>query len=282
MTDRAIVDGIPVDSLPITDSLVVRGDGCFEAVRSYRGVLWQLDAHLDRLERSAGALGLPVPDRARISDWAHAVAGSENGIVRIILSRGDAVPGSEKGARCLVFLHPLPPPKQAVRLTLVPAPWHPAGRKWALAGVKTTSYAPNAAATRTARERGFDDALLVGDSGVVLEGPTFSVAWVVGGRLETPALDLGILASITRQCSLVHAANLGLEVVEGRWGADRLREATELLAWSTVKEVCPVVELDGRSIEPGPVTAALSDAFGRAVRSANAGAGGFGELAEGA
>ena len=53
--------------------------------------------------------------------------------------------------------------------------------------------------------------------GVILEGPTFSVAWVVGGVLETPGLDLGILDSITRRVMLEMASELGLEVVQGTW-----------------------------------------------------------------
>ncbi len=278
---RALLDGLPIDSIPYTDSLVVRGDGCFEAVRSYGGRLWQLEAHLDRLARSATAIGLGSPDRDRLSEWAHTVAGSDDGIVRILLSRGDAVAGADLGPRCLVFCHPLPDPKPVVRLAPESAPWHPAGRPWPLAGIKTTSYAPNVAATRAARDRGFDDALLVSEGGLVLEGPTFCVAWVVDGRIETPSLDLGILASITRACSLEHARALGIEVVEGRWRVDRLAAASEVFSWSTVKEVCPVVAVGDRTWDIGPVMSRLAARFREAV-SAHAGTGWLGQVTEGA
>ena len=105
--------------------------------------------------------------------------------------------------------HPLPAPKAELSLLAVPAPWHPAGRAWELSGVKTISYAPNQAATRLAGEAGFDDALLLSDSGTILEGPTFSFAWIVGGVLETAGIDLGILDSITRQLIFADSPAVG-------------------------------------------------------------------------
>jgi len=55
-----------------------------------------------------------------------------------------------------------------------------------LDGVKSLSYGANMLATRLAQERGFDDALLVTPHGRVLELPTASFFWVVGGEVRTP------------------------------------------------------------------------------------------------
>jgi branched-subunit amino acid aminotransferase/4-amino-4-deoxychorismate lyase len=156
--------------------------------------------------------------------------------------------------------HPLPPALGALRLLPVAAPWHPAGRPWELAGVKSISYAPNLAASRRAAAAGFDDAVLVGDGGVVLEGPTFSVGWVSGGVLRTPSLDLGILESITRRVVMELAP---LEEVVA--GIDDLLAADEVFAMSTLKEVTPVVAVGDRTVGPGPVTARLRQRVAEAV-----------------
>jgi branched-chain amino acid aminotransferase len=258
-----LIDGLAGDRLPVTDALVVRGDGVFEAVRSYDGCLFLLDRHLDRLERSAAAMGLKLPERSEIVDWAESAGRDGDGIVRIIVSRGGSVPGADDPERCLVFKHPLPRRREQVTLGSVTAPWHPAGAEWELAGVKTTSYAPNAAATRRAQAAGANDALLVSVGGVVLEGPTFSIGWVVEGRLETPALDLGILDSITRRVVLDLAIESGVQVVESEFRLADLIRADEVMAWSTVKEVTPVVEVDGLAFPVGPMTGDLRRSFRR-------------------
>lgn len=263
-----LIDGQAGDRLPVTDALVVRGDGCFEAVRSYDGRLFLLDRHLDRLERSAAAMGLTLPERSEIRGWAELAGRDGDGIVRIIVSRGGSVPGADERERCLVYKHPLPRRREQVTLGSVAAPWHPAGAEWELAGVKTTSYAPNVAATRRAQMAGADDALLVSTGGVVLEGPTFSIGWVVEGRLETPALGLGILDSITRRVVLDLASESGLPVTEGEFSLADLLRAGEVMAWSTVKEVTPVVEVDGVAFPVGPMTSELGHSFRRFQESA--------------
>jgi len=257
-----LVDGLPSGTIPVTDSAVVRGDGCFEAMRSYDGRLFALDDHLDRLERSASSLRIELPGRAQLAGWckAAAVAGGD-GIVRLIVTRGPAVPGMDGEGHTVVMHHALPSQPEVIRLFPVSAPWHPAGRHWDLATAKTISYAPNLSATRHAVEQGFDDALLVADDGTILEGPTFAVGWVVGGVLETPSLDLLILPSITRKRVLELAHGAGIEVDEGRFRIDRLGEAEELLAFSTTKEVKAVGEFAGQAFEPGPVRARLQAAF---------------------
>jgi branched-chain amino acid aminotransferase len=95
----------------------------------------------------------------------------------------------------------------------------------------------------------------------MLEGPTFSVGWVVDSVLETPGLELGILDSITRRVALEAAADLGIDVKEGTWQLDRLDAAEEVMAWSTIREIQPVIAIGDREWEPGPVTRQLAAAF---------------------
>jgi branched-chain amino acid aminotransferase len=134
----------------------------------------------------------------------------------------------------------------------VAAPWHPAGRRWQLAGVKTISYAPNLAASRQAGVAGFDDALLISDDAIVLEGPTFSVGWIQGGTIYTPSLELGILASITRRVVMEVT-----EVKETVADLDVVVDADEVFVMSTLKEVTPVTALGDRAFAVGSRTREL-------------------------
>lgn len=258
-----LINGEPSDGrIPVTDSTVLRGDGCFEVIRAYGGKPFELAGHLARLERSAAALGIGLPPREDLESWVHEVAsGLGDCAVRMVVSRGPSVPGVDGPPLVVVFAHEWDRGPDAIRLRPVRAPWHSAGAEWDLAGAKVTSYAPNQAATRRSQAEGFDDALLVSTGGVVLEGPTFAVAWVVDGVLETPGLAAGILDSITRRVVLGEARRLGMDVVEGLWPLGRLAAASEMMALSTVREVQAVVGVGDLQIPPGPMTEKLAGAF---------------------
>lgn len=263
MTTTVLVNGHVSDGkMPVTDSSVLRGDGCFEVLKSYGGRPFAIDEHLDRLERSARALGIELPRRDDLEAWVTSVSEElVDGAVRIVVTRGSALPEERAEPNVIVFGHQWQVNGGAVRLGPVAAPWHAAGVEWALAGAKTISYAPNLAATRAAIAAGFDEALLVTTDDVILEGPTFSVAWVVDGALETPDLGLGILDSITRSVVLDLAREEGIDVVEGRFALERLESATEVMALSTIREVQPVVAIGDRVWEPGPTTERLAAGF---------------------
>jgi branched-subunit amino acid aminotransferase/4-amino-4-deoxychorismate lyase len=209
---EVLIDGEVSDGrVPVTDSSVLRGDACFEVLRSYSGTPFALEDHVSRLERSARALSIELPDRSELASWIDRVAAEVgDGAVRVVVTRGGSIPGLDDPPRVIVFGHTWDREAGPARLYPVVAPWHAAGVVWDLAGAKITSYAPNLAATRNAQAHGFEDALLITPDGLILEGPTFSVAWTVDGVLETPELGLGILDSITRRVVLGAAGDLGI------------------------------------------------------------------------
>lgn len=245
-------------TVSVFDGGFVRGDGCFEALRSYSGQAFAIADHVDRLIVSANALDIDLPAADEIARWIDAAAVvADDGVVRVIATRGGPDPVSAPPV-VVVMAEPLPPAlTSSVKLLPMHAPWHSAGRPWQLAGAKTLSYGPNVNASRVARRDGFDDALLVSDDGTILEGPTFAVAWVVDGVIETPSLDLFILDSITRR----YVFGLAGEVIEGRFSLTRLDSASEVFVMSTIKEVAPVTKIGQTSYPAGPVTERLAHDF---------------------
>jgi branched-chain amino acid aminotransferase len=261
-----ILDGtaVPAEAAVISvfDIGFQRGYGCFEAMRSYDGRIFRLDEHLRRLAGSAERMGIPLPERADLARWClDRAEAAGDGVVRLLVSGGTdlTTPGFE--SRVVVFAERLADLPEILSVQVRPAPWHPDGRSSELTGAKTLSYGPNVAAGMAARREGFDDALLVGRSGAVLEGPTYSVAWVVDGTVNTPALDLGVLPSITRSAALEVAAASSIPVREGSFPLDVVLAADEVLAMSTLREIRPIGRVDGRVFSVGSVTQELMAGF---------------------
>ena len=144
-----------------------------------------------------------------------------------------------RGGRRLLLTEPLPPTPERIWLgSIIYSPTR------ILDGVKSLSYAANMLASRLARERGFDEALLVTPHGRVLEAPTSSIFWVKDGAIFTPPLDEHILASITRAAVI----ELG-DGVRARLHARRAAAADEAFLASTTREVQPVAAVDEHSFD---------------------------------
>ena len=142
---------------------------------------------------------------------------------------------------------------------------------WLLDGVKSTSYAVNMAAGDEAHRRGADDAVFVAADGSLLEGPVTNVWWRNADVLHTPALDLGILAGVTRAYLLRLARETGYEVREGWYPLAAMAAADEAFTSSSVREIMPVVSLDGAAIgdgRPGSAAIALQAALRTAAGAA--------------
>src|SRR3954465_13533529 len=187
-----ILDGtvLPADEvhIPARDEGLLRGDGVFEVMRLYDGHPFALDDHLERMERSAANLLLPIAtDAVRAALGALVEAGQPtDGVVRVLVTRG----GHRIG-----FLEPLPELPETLALkTITYAPTR------ILDGVKSLSYGANMLATRLAERDGADEALLVTPHGRVLEGPTSAFFRPVAGwAIAPPPLGDHILDWITRR-----------------------------------------------------------------------------------
>jgi branched-chain amino acid aminotransferase len=255
--ELASVDGMISPTLEATIALpddgLYRGDGVFEVIRLYEGRPFALREHLDRLERSAASIELPVQRELveRELDALLEAFGPGDAQIRIVMTRG---------GRRILLIENLPDRGFSVRLATVT--YSPTV---ILTGVKSLSYAANMQATRIAKSRGADEALLVRPDGIVLEAPTSTIFWVSPeGGLRTPSIATGILESITR-AHIVRA----LDVEEGEFGIDDLLGTPEAFLASTVREVQPVAAVDGKTLEtPGPRTREAADAFQRSLLEA--------------
>lgn len=260
-----LVNGEPVSPEAATISALdigfQRGYGCFETMRSYTGYPFRMAQHLDRLEASAAKLRMGLASRAELEKWSASCAGEGDVAVKLFVSGGrDAdAPGFQSAT--VVYAESLPDLAGPVRLMPLAAPWHPDGLASELTGAKTLSYAPNIAARLAAIDAGFDDALLIGSSGHVLEGPTSGIGWIKDNRFYHPTLELGVLASVTVAAVVELAPTIGLELCPGHYELAQLLDADEVIVMSTLSEVRPVAAVGDHVVGTGGVADQLRAAF---------------------
>ena len=262
VTGRGLVD----PSEPVLrgdDDALWRGRAAFETLRVYKGRPFRLEAHLDRLTASAESMGLPPVERRRLQVLTGLVlpkAGGGDASLRLVWTAGPASgppsglallgeipdwiePLRERGAKAVSLL--------GIRATV----------PWLLPGVKSTSYAVNMAAEAEARRRGVEEAIFVDADGIVLEGTVTNVWWRKGDLLYTPELELGILAGVTRAALIELAPARGFRVEEGSYTLADLLAADEAFSSSSVREILPLVEIDGQALGRGPAADELQQAL---------------------
>ena len=254
---RGVVDPAePV--LRADDEALLRGRGVFETIRVYAGVPFRLAEHLDRLATSAERIGLPPVNRLELEALARQAleaAATPDAVLRLVWTPTPTA---------LALVSALADHYDALRergQRLISLRGIRADEPWLLPGVKSTSYAVNMAAEAEAKRRGTDDAVFVDAEGIMLEGPTTNIWWRRGRSLYTPSLELGILAGVTRAAVIELADGAGYEVAEGAYPLGELTGAEEAFTSSSIREVMPVVELDGAPIGRGPATDELQAAL---------------------
>jgi branched-chain amino acid aminotransferase len=253
------------------------GDSVFEAMRTYGGKPFRGREHLERLARSCQLLrmSLPIAIEALDQRVARAIAatGFAECYLRIGVTRGVAPLGlplslAERPSVLIYALElNLPDPsiyREGIAVGLVHAP-HGTGRSPA-AGAKATNYLASLLALDDVRQRGCQEAIILGGSGEVLEGTTSNVFLVQGGELHTPSLSTGILEGITRRTVLEVAKQAGVSCHERELTVAELRAAQEVFVTSSIREIVPVVRVDDAVIangKPGPMVEALIAGYRR-------------------
>jgi branched-chain amino acid aminotransferase len=254
--------------ISVFDHGLLYGDGVFEGIRVYRGRVFELDPHIDRLYASAQALALELPvSRAELVEaMMETIRRNEitDGYVRLVATRGKGDLG----------LNPNKCPKATVfciadGITLYPAEVYEKGFKVATLAtrrndpqainpaIKSLNYLNNVLGALELRDRGVNEGLFLTTAGYVCECTADNFFLIKGRKVMTPHPATGALGGITRATVMRLAAAMGLEVEEGFYTLYDVYNADEAFLTGTAAEVGPVVEVDKRPIGlgvPGPIT----------------------------
>jgi branched-chain amino acid aminotransferase len=279
MTSVVVIDGrlAPGDQacVSVFDRGFLYGDSVFEAVATRGGRPVDLEAHLARLVRSADQVYIPMPvPSTRIAaevEMALRASGNAESNIRVMLTRGQGAlgldPTSAQGPLRVIIVTPLHrPPRESYEQGIAVSTYRTQRTADATdaVGAKVGNYLVAVLAVRRARERGSDEALIIDASGHVVEGATSNVFAVRGGVLVTPPVEAGILPGITRARLLEIARSLGVACEEKTLGVAELMTADEVFISSSVREVVPVVKVDGMAVgggRPGALARRLLTAY---------------------
>jgi D-alanine transaminase len=269
-------------TLPLADARIGvedRGfqfaDGVYEVIRLYDGVPFTLKEHMDRLSRSAAAIGITPPLTAgplgaEIRKLV-ARAGIDEGMVYLQLTRGSSprnhVIPDGVSPTLLFYVRPLPPvpmPGQDAGVKLMTVP----DERWKRCWIKTIALLPNILAKSQAVSGGYDEAVFV-DDGFVNECSSSNLFIVTGGKLVTHPVGPKVLPGITRMLLLECAEHLGIEVEERPIREAEAAGAPEVFITSTTREISWAAQWNDQPIGSsrcGPVTLVLHRAFQDRVR----------------
>jgi 4-amino-4-deoxychorismate lyase len=269
--ERVLVNGTPDPQVSPFDRALHFGDGLFETIACRHGLPRFLSLHLERLQLGCDRLGIEPGNldeaRAEISALAREV---DAAIVKVVLTRGTAiargygVTGREKATR-ITFRYAWPPEtltesQDGVRVRTATLRL---GENPALAGLKHCNRLEQVMARREWTDPAIAESLLFSSSGRLVSGTMSNVFIVEGSRLRTPRLDLCGVAGVMRRVVLREAERAGIAVQEDMLGVDDVRNASELFLTNARIGIWPLRELDGRGLQPGPVTRRLQQIMRR-------------------
>ena len=261
--------------ISVFDHGLLYGDGVFEGIRSYNGRVFMLDAHIDRLYRSAKAIALEIPMSKKAMSAAVVKTckanNTMNGYVRLVVTRGVGTLGLNpylcKTPQVIII---------AADIQLYPKELYEKGLSIVTVGttrnlseavnprIKSLNYLNNILAKIEAINAGCMEAIMLNSQGAVAEATGDNLFVLRGDVLRTPPVNEGILEGITRAAVMKLATEAGYSVREERLSRYDLYTADEVFLTGTAAEVIGVVNIDRRQIGegvPGPVTCKLEKSY---------------------
>jgi branched-chain amino acid aminotransferase len=264
--------------ISVFDHGFLYGDGIYETLRAYNGVVFKLDEHIDRLFRSASMIGLTIPkgpDAIKKTVYTTLRANRQKeAAIRITISRGAGPIGLDPDL--------CPKPTFVImsnKFKAYPGQYYQKGVKVAIVNtrrnlkgainpaIKSLNFLNNILAKREAKDKGAYEAIMLNYRGHLAEGTISNIFFVKDNILHTPETGVGILDGITRKSILDIARESGIEINEGRFKKEDLLNSREVFISNTTMEVMPVSHVDGIKIgtKTGNITKLLHKAYKKEV-----------------
>jgi len=284
------IDGkfYPKDEAKISvfDHGFLYGDGVFEGIRAYDGVVFKLKEHIDRLYNSAHAIMLDIP--LTKEEMIEAVLETlrrnnlRDAYIRLVVTRGAGDLGLDprKCAKPSIIIIAVPllrlydEEKRRKGISMIVS-WVRRDPVDATSHeIKSLNYLNSILAKIEANNVGADEALILDTNGYICEATGENIFIVKDGKLYTPPRSSGALPGITASVVKRIAAKLGYEVIERNITVTELYSADEAFLTGTGAEIMPIREVNKRRIgegKMGPITEKIFEEFMRVVRDPNEG-----------
>jgi branched-chain amino acid aminotransferase len=243
------------------------GDSIYEVTRTFGGVPFALEEHLERLTRSARGIGLTLPPLDVIRDAVRttvAAGANPESYIRIVVTRGAGDVGLDPAladhTRLIVIVRQVHGPDARMYTEGVEVAIVSVRRNLRTAidpNVKSGNYLNNVLAVGEAKRKGAYESLMCDAEGRLAEGSSSNIFAVRKGEVQTPPLEVGILDGITRRKVLDQCGQHGIPAREVVLMPQDLAAADEAFLTSSIRGVLPIVRVDKKPVgsgAPGPVT----------------------------
>jgi branched-chain amino acid aminotransferase len=261
--------------ISVYDHGFLYGDGVFEGIRMYKGVVFRLKEHIDRLYDSAKSIMLNIPKTKE--EMTQIIVDTlkknelEDAYIRVVVSRGvgdlGLDPNNCKKPQIIVIAEPLalyPKELYETGIEIVTVPSRRNRSDVLPPQVKSLNYLNNILVKIEAGLANATEALMLNDQGYVAEGSGDNIFIVKNGVVKTPPAYVGALEGITRNAIIEIGRKLGLDVREETITRHDVYSADEVFLTGTAAEIISVVKVDGRVIgdgKPGEYMKKLLEAF---------------------
>jgi len=264
----------------VYDHGLLYGDGVFEGIRAYSGVVFRLKEHIDRLYRSARVIMLNIPQIKE--EMINAVLETlrknnlRDAYIRLVVTRGVGDLGLDP-RKCpeptviiitdVLKLHSTEAKEKGIRAMIVWVKRDPVDAT--SHEVKSLNYLNSILGKIEANIACFDEAICLDKNGHISEGVAENLFIVQNGKIITPPTSTGALVGITRDVVMKLAKSLGYTAVESTITPTDLFTADEAFFTGTAAEIVPIVEVNKRMTgdgKPGPITRRLMQEFEKIVR----------------
>lgn len=266
--------------ISVYDHGLLYGDGVFEGIRAYNGVVFKLKEHIDRLYRSAHAimLQIPVSKEEMIKIVLETLRRNQlkDAYIRLVVTRGVGDLGLDP-RKCqkptiivitdTIALHKGEAKEKGITAMLTWVKRDPVDAT--THEIKSLNYLNSILAKIEANINGVDEAICLDKNSYICEGAAENIFIVKNGRIYTPPNYTGALPGITAEAVKELAKSLGYEVVEKNITPYELFTADEVFLTGTAAEIVPVREINKRQIgngKPGPITRRLMEEFPKLVQ----------------
>lgn len=256
----------------VYDHGLLYGDGIFEGIRVYDGVIFKLKEHIDRLYDSAKSIILKIPhskeEMEKIVVDTVKINNLRDAYIRLVITRGigDLGLDPEKCPEPTVFCiaEPMKPLLGDSGIRVITSSIRRLPVDVLNPAVKSLNYLNSILAKIQANYAGVDEAFLLDSEGYVAEGTGDNIFVVKNGVIKTPPLSSSVLKGITRDVVIDLAKDMGYSILEEKLTLHELYVADELFITGTAAELVPVIEIDGRVINNGnigEITKSLKEEF---------------------
>ncbi|MED3622789.1 D-amino-acid transaminase [Neobacillus thermocopriae] len=246
------------------------GDGVYEVIRVYNGKMFTLQEHLERFERSTKSIGVSLPyTMDQLKSLLLELVEKNNlrlGIIYMQITRGvaprnHAFPEENVEPTLVAYTREMPRPKDELQTGVKTILTEDI--RWLRCDIKSLNLLGNILAKQKAVEHGCFEAIQHRGQNVT-EGSSSNIFMVKNGIVITHESNHMILKGITKDVILGLCSASGIPVNERAFTLKELAEADEVFLSSTVAEVMPIIEVEGKVVgngEPGPITRKIQELF---------------------